>query len=168
MDSVNKDSLMATLLAYAQAQALARSGGATAISVVFYDVTTLYFEADEDDEDREVTRGDEQVAGSTTPAVQHTTVIPGLRKKGYSKDHRFDLPQVVIGLTVDNHGFPLDFQVYEGNTYEGQTLLAGIQKIQTKLKLNTANLTVVADAGMLSKDNLTELESTAVDLSSIA
>jgi transposase len=149
MDSLNKDSLTAILLDYAQKRALARSNGASAISVVFYDVTTLYFETDEDDEDSEHTE------------ANHTTVVPGLRKKGYSKDHRYDLPQVVVGLSVDNHGFPLDFQVYEGNTYEGQTLLAGVQKIQTKLKLNTTNLTVVADAGMLSKDNLTELESQA-------
>jgi len=116
-------------------------------------VTTLYFETDEEDQDREIT--DE--ANNTT--VTHTTVVPGLRKKGYSKDHRYDLPQVVVGLTVDNHGFPLDFQVYEGNTYEGQTLLAGVQKIQQKLQLGSNNLTVVADAGMLSQANLEKLES---------
>ncbi len=139
MDTLNKNSLTATLLDYAQKRALARSNGATAISVVFYDVTTLYFETDEDDED--------------------TETATGLRKKGYSKDHRYDLPQVVVGLTVDNYGFPLDFQVYEGNTYEGRTLLAGVQAIQTKLNLTTTNLTVVADAGMLSQANLTELES---------
>ena len=137
MDTLDKDNLMAKLLRYAQEQAQARGG--TAISVVFYDVTTLYFEANEDDEDTEQS--------------------PGLRKKGYSKDHRYDLPQVVVGLTVDSHGFPLDFQVYEGNTYEGQTLLAGIQKIQNKLKLVSNNLTVVADAGMLSQANLEKLES---------
>lgn len=149
MDTLSKDSLTATLLGYAQERALARSNGDSAISVVFYDVTTLYFETDEDDEDRELTM------------ANHMTVVPGLRKKGYSKDHRYDLPQVVVGLTVDNYGFPLDFQIYEGNTYEGRTLLAGVQKIQTKLKLDTPNLTVVADAGMLSKDNLTEIESEA-------
>lgn len=137
MDTLDKDSLMAALLLYAQKQTQAREG--TTISVVFYDVTTLYFEADEDDEDTEQS--------------------PGLRKKGYSKDHRYDLPQVVIGLTVDSHGFPLDFQVYEGNTYEGQTLLAGVQKIHHKLKLVSNNLTVVADAGMLSQANLEKLES---------
>lgn len=138
MDTLDKDKLMAKLLAYAQQRALARSNGASAISVVFYDVTTLYFETDEEDEDAEA-------------AV-------GLRKKGYSKDHRFDLPQVVVGLTVDNFGFPLDFQVYEGNTYEGHTLLSGVQKMRSKLKLTATNLTVVADAGMLSKANLDELE----------
>ncbi|MEK7153166.1 MAG: IS1634 family transposase [Patescibacteria group bacterium] len=137
MDTLNKDNLMAKLLAYARIRAQDRDG--TAISVVFYDVTTLYFETDEDDEDTEKS--------------------PGLRKKGYSKDHRYDLPQVVVGLTVDNHGFPLDFQVYEGNTYEGQTLLAGVQKIQDKLQLVSNNLTVVADAGMLSQANLEKLES---------
>jgi transposase len=66
--------------------------------------------------------------------------------------------QIVVGLTVDGEGFPLDFQVYEGNTYEGHTLLDGITAIRQKLQLDSAKLTVVADAGMLSAANLTELE----------
>jgi transposase len=136
MDSLSKDNLMATLLAHAQQRAISR--GEQAISVVFYDVTTLYFETDEEDLDSEA--------------------APGLRKKGYSKDHRYDLPQIVVGLTVDGEGFPLDFQVYEGNTYEGHTLLDGITAIRQKLQLDSAKLTVVADAGMLSAANLTELE----------
>jgi len=73
MDSLSKDNLMATLLAHAQQRAISR--GEQAISVVFYDVTTLYFETDEEDLDSEA--------------------APGLRKKGYSKDHRYDLPQIV-------------------------------------------------------------------------
>jgi transposase len=136
MDSLDKDVLMASLLAHAQQRAISR--GEQAISVVFYDVTTLYFETDEEDLDSETALG--------------------LRKKGYSKDHRYDLPQIVVGLTVDGDGFPLDFQVYEGNTYEGHTLLGGITKIRQKLQLDSAKLTVVADAGMLSIANLTELE----------
>lgn len=87
-----------------------------------------------------------------------TTKETGLRKKGYSKDHRFDLPQVVIGLTVDGYGFPLDFQVYEGNTYEGSTLIDGIRSIQTALSIRTRDLTVIADAGMLSQTNIDTLE----------
>lgn len=144
MDTLDKDSFMTTLLNYAQSRAVAKSGAT--ISVVFYDVTTLYFETDEDDEDNEKLE------------VNRSTVMPGLRKKGYSKDHRFDLPQIVVGLTVDATGFPLDFQVYEGNTYEGHTLLNGIKTIQLKLKLESKKLTVVADAGMLSQANLEYLE----------
>lgn len=136
MDTLEKDKLMPKLLAHAQKQAKATT--AHSIAVVFYDVTTLYFETDEEDMD--------------------TTTELGLRKKGFSKDHRFDLPQVVVGLTVDGHGFPLDFQVYEGNTYEGHTLLKGIASVQTKLSLKAIDLTVVADAGMLSQTNINALE----------
>lgn len=143
MDSLNKDQLMTALLTAAQSRALSKDG--STISVVFYDVTTLYFETNEDDED---------MLNLKTGEVEEI----GLRKKGYSKDHRYDLPQVVVGLTVDGNGFPLDFQVYEGNTYEGHTLLGGIRNIQEKLSLDSTKLTVVADAGMLSTANLQELE----------
>ncbi len=145
MDSLSKDKLMSVLLAYAQTKTQAVTGD-QGVSVVFYDVTTLYFEANEDDED---------ILDPKTGEVMTT----GLRKKGYSKDHRYDLPQVVVGLTVDSNGFPLDFSVYGGNTYEGYTLLDGIEKIRTKLKLDSGKLTVVADAGMLSNANLKKLES---------
>jgi transposase len=143
MDSLDKDNLTSILLAYAQKQAQTVEG--QGISVVFYDVTTLYFETNEDDAD---------TVNSQTGEV----VLAGLRKKGYSKDHRYDLPQIVVGLTVDGSGFPLDFQVYEGNKYEGQTLLDGIRGVQGKLKLDASKLTVVADAGMLSQANLEDLE----------
>lgn len=136
MDTIEKDTLMPLLLTHAQKQAKQRTS--QAIAVVFYDVTTLYFETDEEDLD--------------------TTTELGFRKKGFSKDHRFDLPQVVVGLTVDGHGFPLDFQVYEGNTYEGHTLLKGIASVQAKLSLMPGDLTVVADAGMLSQTNMDALE----------
>jgi transposase len=148
MDSLDRDSLMTTLLAYAQSRALRRSG--QTIAVVFYDVTTLYFETDQDDPDSEGS------IDTTTGEIKG--MITGLRKYGYSKDHRHDLPQVVVGLTVDEYGFPLDFQVYDGSTYEGSTLLDGITSIRTKLNLTSVNLTVVADAGMLSKANLETLE----------
>ena len=144
MDTINKDQLMTILLSHAQKQAQSQDNRST-ISVVFYDVTTLYFETNEDDED---------IINLETGEVTAT----GLRKKGYSKDHRYDLPQVVVGLTVNGDGFPLDFQVYEGNTYEGHTLLGGIKKICTKLQLDSTKLTVVADAGMLSQTNLETLE----------
>lgn len=136
MDSLDKDRLMMSLLTHAQKRAKTNTGAA--IAVVFCDVTTLYFETDEEDVDTEKTAG--------------------LRKKGYSKDHRYDLPQVVVGLTIDHTGFPLDFQVYEGNTYEGHTLMDGVRSVRAKLSLKAADLTVVADAGMLSQKNIDALE----------
>jgi len=139
MDSLSQAMVMDKLLAYAKAKATAGS-----ISIVFYDVTTLYFENDQEDEDENINGLD---------------YLLGLRKYGYSKDHRADQPQVVVGLTVDSNGFPLDFQVYEGNIYEGNTLLNGINQVSKKLGLTDSQLTVVADAGMLNTANLNELES---------
>lgn len=111
------------------------------LGYVLYDVTTLYFETEHDDEDQHLKDG---------------TIQPGLRKKGYSKDHRGDLPQVVLGLAVNELGMPLSYQLHSGDTYEGHTLLSGIDA--TLDVLAETDLTVVADAGMLSSKNLLALE----------
>lgn len=99
------------------------------IALIFYDVTTLYFEAGDEDD---------------------------LRKKGYSKDHKNELPQIVIGLFVDKDGYPFDFDFYEGSTFEGHTFPKAIKELTTKYKLD--DLVVVADAGMLSETNINFLE----------
>ncbi len=95
------------------------------ISLIFYDVTTLYFEIDKEDD---------------------------FREKGYSKDHRSDIPQILIGLFVDKNGYPFDYGFFKGKTFEGHTFQIAIKNIIKKY--NFKSLTVVADAGMLSKDNL--------------
>nr|WP_108872481.1 IS1634 family transposase [Tessaracoccus timonensis] len=98
------------------------------LSLVLYDVTTLYFEAEKEDQ---------------------------LRKVGYSKERRVD-PQIVVGLLVDRCGFPLQIGCFEGNKAETLTLLPIIERFQDLHGL--ADLVVVADAGMLSAMNLTGLE----------
>lgn len=103
------------------------------ISVCFYDVTTLYFETANEDE---------------------------LRQKGFSKDHRMDTPQILVGLFVDSHGYPFDFDFYEGKTFEGHTFIKAMEAIRRKYDFPT--LTVVADAGMLSQDNLDYLDSVKI------
>lgn len=108
----------------------------SAMGYILYDVTTLYFETDHEDIDT-----DEQ---------------EGLRKKGYSKDHRHDLPQIVLGLAVNTLGMPLAYNLYSGGTYEGHTLMDGINKTLDAVGLKS--ITVVADAGMLSQANLKALE----------
>lgn len=105
------------------------------LQYLLYDVTSMYWESDAEDADGETA---------------------GLRKRGYSKDHREDLPQVVLGLAVNTMGMPLDFQLYSGDTYEGKTLLTGVKAARQALGL--ADVTIVADAGMLSDDNLRQLE----------
>lgn len=100
------------------------------LSLVFYDVTTLHFEMEREDD---------------------------LRRKGFAKNHRNDLPQILVGLFVDSDGFPFDFDFFSGNTFEGDTFSICVEKLITKYQLKT--LTVVADAGMLSSKNLDFLES---------
>lgn len=99
------------------------------ISLIFYDVTTLHFETEKEDD---------------------------FRKKGFSKDHRGDMPQILIGLFVDTDGYPFDFDFFRGNTFEGHTFKISVEKLIKKYDFK--NLTVVADAGMLSEDNLSYLE----------
>ena len=101
------------------------SGG---LALCLYDVTTLYFEAEREDD---------------------------LRKVGYSKDRRVD-PQVIVGLLVDRHGFPLQVGCWEGNKAETTTIIPIAEAFQAAHGI--ADLVVVADAGMLSAANLTALD----------
>ena len=98
------------------------------VSLVLYDVTTLYFEAEKEDE---------------------------LRKVGYSKERRVD-PQIVVGLLVDRHGFPLEIGCYEGNKAETLTIVPIVRDFQKRHGLT--DMVVVADAGMLSSSNLRDLD----------
>lgn len=100
-----------------------------AIHVVFYDVTTLYFEIDRDDD---------------------------LRKAGFSKDGKHRHPQVVLGLLVSAGGYPLAYKIFEGNTYEGHTLMRVLDEF--KEDYNLTDLIVVADSAMLSTANIEQLD----------
>ncbi|GAB3043112.1 hypothetical protein GCM10027079_04250 [Sediminivirga luteola] len=94
------------------------------VSLVLYDTTTLYFEAENEDE---------------------------LRRVGYSKERRVD-PQIVVGLLVDRTGFPLEIGCYEGNKAETATIMPIVKAFQARHGLS--DMVVVADAGMLSAGNL--------------
>lgn len=98
-------------------------------SLVFYDVTTLYFESFEADE---------------------------LRKHGFSKDNKFNQPQIVIGLVVSKDGFPVTYEIFEGNKFEGHTIIPVILDLRKRHKIKT--LTVVADAAMISFKNIQSLK----------
>lgn len=99
------------------------------ISVVFYDVTTVYFEIDNEDE---------------------------LRKTGFSKEGKHQNPQIVLGLLVSKNGYPLAYDIFEGNKFEGHTMLPVIDAF--KEKYNLPQLVIVADAGLLSNQNVMELQ----------
>ena len=98
------------------------------VALCLYDVTTLYFEAEREDD---------------------------LRKVGYSKERRVD-PQVIVGLLVDRHGFPLQVGCWEGSKAETTTIIPIVEAFQAAHGIE--ELVVVADAGMLSAANLTALD----------
>jgi transposase len=92
-------------------------------------MTTLYFEASDEDD---------------------------LRKTGFSKDGKHQNPQIYIGLLVGLGGYAIGYDIFEGNIYEGNTLIPFIEKISAKFNLNKP--VIVADAGLLSNDNVKALE----------
>ena len=100
------------------------------LSLLLYDVTTLYFEAESEDE---------------------------LRKVGFSKERRVD-PQIVVGLLVDRTGFPLEIGCFEGNTAETTTIVPIITSFLERHGLQDTPMVVAADAGMLSGANLKALD----------
>ena len=97
-------------------------------SLIFYDVTTLYFETFKADE---------------------------LRDTGFSKDNKSKQPQVVVALMVTRDGFPLAYEVFNGSTFEGHTLIPVVASFIKKHQIKY--FTVVADAAMISADNIKAL-----------
>ncbi len=100
------------------------------ITVTFYDVTTLHFESESEDD---------------------------LRRIGFSKEGKLNRPQIQLGLFTTLQGYPLSFEVYEGNKFEGHTLTDVLQKFQTRFQIKNKPI-VVADKGMLSSANIAFLE----------
>jgi transposase len=92
--------------------------------LVFYDVTTLYFKSFEEDE---------------------------LRRCGFSKDNKFNRPQIILGLLVSGEGFPVKHQIFKGKKFEGHILIPVILRFKRKNKV--MKLTVVAYAAMIWGEN---------------
>lgn len=98
------------------------------VNIVFYDVTTLYFEIDSEDE---------------------------LRKTGFSKEGKHQNPQIMLGLLVSKNGYPLAYDIYEGNKFEGHTMLPVLDFFKEKYDLD--QLVIIADSGLLSNVNIEDL-----------
>jgi hypothetical protein len=98
------------------------------VTLCLFDVTTLYFEAEKEDD---------------------------FRRVGYSKERRVD-PQIVVGLLVDRYGFPLEIGCYEGNKAETHTIVPIVKQFQDRHGI--ADMVIAADAGMLSAKNLKDLD----------
>lgn len=97
-------------------------------SLLFYDVTTLYFETFESDD---------------------------LRKTGFSKDNKSQQPQILVALMVTREGFPVAYDIFPGNTFEGHTIIPSIQSFIKKHEVK--HFTIVADAAMISVANIQAL-----------
>lgn len=99
------------------------------IDIIFFDCTTIYFETFTEDE---------------------------FRRNGYSKDLKFNQPQVLLALIVTKEGLPIGYQSFEGSTYEGHTLIPALKRLGERYNLD--KIVFVADAGMMNEKNLQELE----------
>ena len=106
----------------------AKSQYAFNYDIVFYDVTTLYFETFEEDD---------------------------LRKNGFSKDSKSQQPQILIALMVSKEGFPIAYEIFSGNTFEGHTIIPSIMSFIERHQVK--DFTVVADAAMISFENIQQL-----------
>ena len=107
LDFTNKDQLMVLVQQISYKHTLMVLDNT--ISVVFYDVTTLYFEIDQEDE---------------------------LRKTGFSKEGKHQHPQIVLGLLVSKNGYPLAYEIFEGNKFEGHTMLPVVDAFKAKYNLS--------------------------------
>lgn len=102
--------------------------------ILFYDVTTLYFETFEEDD---------------------------LRKNGFSKDNKSQQPQILIALMVGKEGFPVAYEVFSGNTFEGHTIIPVVKDFIERNKVKA--FTVVADAAMISTENVRQLRANDIN-----
>jgi transposase len=111
-----------------------KSNYAFNFELLFYDVTTLYFETFESDE---------------------------LRKQGFSKDNKSQQPQILVALMVTPEGFPVGYEVFSGNTFEGHTILPVVKAFIKQHSIE--RFTIVADAAMISNTNVDELRKEGIN-----
>ena len=104
------------------------------LDIVFYDVTTFYFESQKSDE---------------------------LKDFGFDKDNKINNVHIVMGLLVDKYGRPIGYELFKGNTYEGKTLLKTIEKISKRFSIN--KVVIVADKGLNSKMNFKDIKDAGYD-----
>lgn len=101
------------------------------VNVLFFDVTTLYFESQKSDD---------------------------LKDFGYSKDGKKGEVQVVLALATTEHSLPIGYNLFPGNTAETKTLLQSLDKWKSQLPIKTVR--IIADRAMMSNNNLSTLEAT--------
>ena len=102
--------------------------------IVFYDVTTFYYESKNEND---------------------------LKKFGYSKDGKFGDVQVVMGLLIDKNGLPIGYELFSGNTFDSKTMVKVLDNLKGKFNLD--NVVIVADRGLNSKINLKYIKDAGYD-----
>jgi transposase len=102
--------------------------GTDAIKIMFYDLTTIYFEANSRSE---------------------------LKEFGYSKDGKSQHVQISLALIVSQSGMPIGYEIFKGSSFEGATLIPTLNKLKAQYKIE--DVTVVADSAMLSEANIKAL-----------
>ena len=108
------------------------------IDVIYFDATTLYFESFTEDMDNPEDKDE------------------AIRKNGYSKDGKFNQPQVVLALLVSKQGLPVGYKAFSGDTFDGHTIIPSLKEIEDEFKVD--KIVYVADAGMFNKTNLEEFD----------
>ena len=108
------------------------------IDVIYFDATTLYFESFNEDIDNPEDKDE------------------AIRKNGYSKDGKFNQPQVVLALLVTKQGLPIGYKAFSGDTFDGHTIIPSLKEIEDEFKVE--RVVYVADAGMFNKTNLEEFD----------
>lgn len=102
--------------------------------IVFYDVTTFYYESKNEND---------------------------LKKFGYSKDGKFGDVQVVMGMLIDKNGLPIGYELFSGNTMDSKTMITILDKLKEKFNIDT--VVIVADRGLNSKNNLKAIKDAGYD-----
>lgn len=104
------------------------------LDVLFYDLTSIYFETNSQDE---------------------------LRDFGFSKDGKSQHVQIMLAMIVTHHGLPIAYEIFQGNTYEGSTLIPTIESLRKKYKISRVIL--VADSGLINKDNVDKITESGLE-----
>jgi hypothetical protein len=107
---------------------------ARTLDVLFYDLTSIYFETNTQDD---------------------------LRKCGFSKDGKSQHVQIMLAMIVTTQGLPIAYETFEGNTYEGSTLIPTLEKLCAKY--NISRVILVADSGLINKDNVEKIAASGLE-----